>query len=182
MRTVRAQPSDWKALRQLYRRNHPSASSDLKRRRWQTQTFVTLDDGNGNRLLGFAIASYAGQRSRRYGVIRALEIESNLRFGELLQPLLARGLVSVCTTWLEAQWCSWASVPALADPRYAWLRQEIQAEPGPVGFTIRLDPRSPEWQWVLDPQTGVLYPEAGPEGMPPGPPPRPFQVPRQVWN
>ncbi len=181
MRTTRAQPSDWPVLNRLYRRNHPADSRGLPRRRWWTQTFVMKDDGNDDAILGFTIATYAGTRAHRHGAIRMLEIEPDLEAGELLQPLVVRGLNNICVRWMAARGCTSAVVPALSRPEYAWVLPELGASTGLRGLTIPITPRAPEWQWVLDPETGMLHPEAGPEGTPPGPPPLAVQAARQVW-
>jgi hypothetical protein len=80
--------------------------------------------------------------------------------------LIERSLVKTCVAWLAAQWCTWAYVPALTQPEYRWMLPELGAERVPQGTMIRLRPRHPEWYWVLDGETGWVYPEAGPEGRP----------------
>jgi len=132
------------------------------------------------KLEGFAQASVTGLRkSGRHGLISMFEIDPH--YDERWRPLLERSLVKTCVAWLEAQWCTWASVPALTQSAHSWLLPELQAEKGPSGTTIRLTPRHPEWHLVLDGQTGLIHSVAGPEGTPPGPPPEPFQRPSQVW-
>ena len=176
MSTTRAQRSEWVELRQLYQRNHPHDYRGLARRWWRTQTFVDRDDAHPGDLRGFAIASYGGRKGRRYGVIRVFEICPEDR-----DPLLERSLAGTCVAWLEAQGCTYAYIPALRNQNYAWLAGELGVGSGGFG-AISLTPRPPKWHWVLDPRTGMVYPEAGPEGTPPGPPPEPFQAARQVWN
>jgi hypothetical protein len=176
MRISRAQASDWRVLRELYQYNHPHDHKGPTARRWHSMTFVARDDTDGDRIMGFVTASYAGLKGSRHGTIHVFEITPEDRH---LSP--ENDLMGTCVAWLEAQWCRKAYIPALHNHGFAGLARRLGAEAGGYGPTIPLSPKSPQWRWVLDPRTGIISPEAGPEGRPPGPPPKPFQLPRQVW-
>lgn len=181
MQTGRVQPADWAALEQLYRINHPTDHAALARRRFRSQAFVSKDPRMGNKVVGFAVVSYGRlNRVRLRGVIDVLEIDRGVN--QLVYTFLVHDLVGACLEWLEAQGCTRAAMPALMRPEYADMQPQLGMKPGSTEVTITGMRPEHGWEWALDGQTGLLYPETGPQDTPPGRPPQPVQVARRVWN